>query len=150
VEAKVKRLLVACVLAVSGIAFAAPPCLACSCAPGTKKGAAESADFVFTGRVNKIVHLQQNDSGGPVSGTHTVRVRFRVSKVYKGWVREFANVYTTSDGASCGYHFTKGEKYTVFAYKSGQKKWTGTCNGTKKGGIDHEKYGLPPGHPPAD
>jgi hypothetical protein len=143
-----KRILVAMVMALVGTAVAAPPCWACSCAPSTPKQKAESADVVFTGKVLKITG---GDTSNGSYGDDNVKVRFRVGKVYKGNPRRHTKVFTNESGAACGYHFKKGEKYTVFADRHNNgTKHTNLCSGTKKGSIDPDTYGLPEGHPPRD
>jgi hypothetical protein len=135
-----KRLIVALVMAISGIAMAAPPCWACSCAPSTRKERANHADVVFFGRVRSIT-----DDGGAAE----LRVRFRVRKVYKGRnVDRFEVVRTASQEAACGFNFREGRRYTVFAFREDGRLSTNSCSGTKRGDIDPDNYGLPPGHPP--
>lgn len=136
-----KRIFVAFALVVVATAMTIPPCLACSCKPSSKKEHAQNADVIFTGRV---VEREQ------LGSTTDVRVRFRVGKVYKGQVKKLTNVFTTTEGSLCGYHFKIDRKYTVFAYWSDGKKYTSTCTGTKEGPINPDNYGLPEGYPPKD
>ena len=143
-----KRIVLAMVMALVGTAMAAPPCWACSCAPSSAKHKAESADVIFTGKVLKITG---GDTSNGSFGDDNVKAHFRVGKVYKGHPNRYTKVLTNESGAACGYHFKKGEKYTVFAdrQKDGDK-YTSICHGTKKGGIDPDKYGLGEGYPPKD
>lgn len=126
------------------LGFIAEPCWACSCAPSTKKQQAKNADFVFTGVVTSIKPQSPDDDFTPWV------VTFEVETVYKGYIRSTAKVRTQNNGASCGYTFEEGRRYTVFGHKSDGKKWTDICSGTKRGRIDHERYGLPEGHPPEE
>lgn len=142
-----KRVLVAVVMALAGTAVAAPPCWACSCASSTPKEQAEAADVIFTGRVLKV---RGGDADDGILGDDNVKVRFRVKKVYKRHPRRITKVFTNESGAACGFTFKKGKKYTVFADKSDGKKTTNLCSGTKRGGIDHDRYGLPKAYPPQD
>ena len=132
-----KRLMVALVMAVSGIAVAAPPCWACSCVDSTREERADWADAVFFGRVRSI------------TGDEPLRVKFRVRKIYKGRnIDEFEIVRTSSQGPACGVHFEEGKRYTVFAERRDGKLFTNSCSGTKRRDINPDNYGLPPGHPP--
>jgi hypothetical protein len=126
------------------LGFIAEPCWACSCAPSTKKQQAKSADFVFTGVVTTITPQDPANEFSPLI------VSFNVETVYKGRIRAQTRVRTNSDEAACGIDFQEGNRYTVFGNKSEGKKWTGLCSGTKRGNIDHKKYGLPKGHPPEE
>jgi hypothetical protein len=143
-----KRLIVVCVLAVSGVAMTAPPCWACSCAPSTKKEDAKDADAVFYGKVRKI------SGGNPDNGLgdDNIRVKMRVRTVYKGKnIERLTTVRTNESGAACGYEsFEEGNRYTVFAEKRNGRLFTNLCSGTKRGNIDPDDYGLPPGHPPEE
>jgi tissue inhibitor of metalloproteinase len=141
------RALAVVVLALSGIAATASPCWACSCAGATPKEHAKSADVVFTGRVKEI---RGGDSDDGTLGDDNLKVRFRVQKVYKGKARRTTTVRTNESGAACGYGFVEGKRYTVFAQKANGKLSTNLCSGTKRGGIDPDKYGLPEGYPPED
>jgi tissue inhibitor of metalloproteinase len=138
------RTLAVVALALSGIAATDSPCWACSCAADTPKGYAKRADVVFTGRVRAVAN---GDDDG-VSGDDNLRVRFRVKTVYKGKARRRTTVRTSESEAACGFTFDEGKRYTVFAQKANHKLSTNLCSGTKRGGINPDRYGLPEGHPP--
>ena len=144
-----KRRIVVFVLAVSGIAMTAPPCWACSCAAQTKEEQADNAKAVWYGKVRQITG---GDSDDGTFGDDNLRVKFRVRTVYKGKnIKRLTTVRTNESGAACGYEtFVEGKRYTVFAKRTNGKLHTDLCSGTNKGNIDHEEYGLPPGHPPDD
>jgi hypothetical protein len=65
-------------------------------------------------------------------------VRFRVDKIWKGPVSEEITMLTGmkdhGDGifssSSCDYHFTKGEKYLVYAYGPPEELKTHACSRT--------------------
>lgn len=44
------------------------------------------------------------------------RVTFRVSETWKGTNTDRLIVYTNQGGGDCGYHFTQGSSYLVYAY----------------------------------
>ena len=141
------RGLAALVVALSGIAATASPCWACSCAADTPKGYAKSADVIFTGIVKGI---SGGDSDDGTLGDDNFKVRFRVKKVYKSKAKRATTVRTNESEAACGYGFVEGKRYTVFAQKARGKLSTNLCSGTKRGGINPDKYGLPEGYPPEE
>jgi hypothetical protein len=114
-------------------ATAGPAC-ACSCIYMTAKEHADSADVVFTGKVREV---RETDDGKAVA-------RFRVRIVYKGNVRREVRISTASQSAACGFPFHEGSRYTVFAYRDDGLR-TGLCSATRRGPIDPDRYGLPPG-----
>ncbi|MGH2710175.1 MAG: hypothetical protein ACRDH9_03095 [Actinomycetota bacterium] len=133
------RILVPLLLAAFIIPTAATPSWACSCAPLSKEELADSARVVFTGRV---LEIDKN--------LYEHFVRFRVTKIYKGSVDRRAEVVTASNSAACGCFFKEGQRYTVFASNKREPLRTNLCSGTGKGAIDHEEWGLPPGHSPTE
>ena len=95
---------------------------ACSCLPRTPQQSFASAQAVFAGRVIDVG--QQN----PAS---EVRVRFEVSRIWKGQKRPRIVVMTSSSSASCGYSFQVGENYLIYASLQESQLQTGLCSGTK-------------------
>jgi len=92
---------------------------ACTCVgPRSACEALPTAGAVFAGEVVDIVDLdpkKQPVSGGPL------RVRLKVLEAFAGV--DFGDagdveVYTTPHSASCGYPFTRGGRYLVFAYET--------------------------------
>jgi len=59
------------------------------------------------------------------------RVTLRISEVWKGPQRETLEVSTPRDGASCGYSFSEGRKYLVYAYGKEEHFQTDLCSETK-------------------
>ena len=111
------------------------PVYACSCvAPGTPLEELEQFSAVFAGRVLSVQH-----SYDPKSGS-VIRVRddrstigFEVSAVWKGTVHEDMYITTPPTGGSCGFTFTEGEQYIVYAYDSNYDDGgysTGICTRT--------------------
>jgi hypothetical protein len=142
-----KRVLVICLLAISGVAMTASPCWACSCMDQTKEEKAEGASHVFYG---KVVHIGGGDLDDGTYGDDYLRVRVWVKTVYKGKnIDRVTTVRTNESGAACGYEtFEKGKRYTVFADKDDGKLFTNLCSGTKRGNINPDNYGLPEGSEP--
>jgi hypothetical protein len=101
---------------------------------------ARSADLVFTG-VAKSQRV--SDEGDPeFEGDETIATRFRVGRTYKGHPGRWVTVGTHVNGATCGYQFEVGTRYTVFADEQNGEFGTGLCSGTKEGRINPERYGL--------
>jgi hypothetical protein len=118
---------------------------ACSCAPQGAQHYVSNATVVFTGVVTSV-------SGFPLglmcSSTSPVAVTFDVETVYKGDVPRTVRLHTVSSGASCGYTFETGRRYTVFPRMTDGKLDTGLCQGNIEGTIVAGEYGLPGGRPP--
>ena len=94
-----------------------PDCAsACTCAAigGSPQQRAERAlkesSAVFAGEV--VDHKRGDTIWGGVPST---TVSFRVSEVWKGPKRETLEVSTPSQGIACGYSFSEGPKYLVYA-----------------------------------
>lgn len=120
---------------------------ACSCVRQTPDVYASNATMVFTGVVTSV-------SGWPVglvcSSTSPVAVTFDVETVLKGDVPRSVTVHTVVSGASCGYTFEVGKRYTAFPRMVEGRLDAGLCNGNVEGTIVASEYGLPDGHPPRD
>jgi hypothetical protein len=138
------RLALVAVLFVSGPQSA----LACSCVPFTKPQLVENATVIFTGVVTG--GSRQFSFGIPcsVSSADPITFSFDVETVYKGDVAKTTTVTTVVGGASCGYEFVGGKRYTVFATTKDGKLETNLCRGNVEGAIDPPAYGLGPGHGP--
>ena len=105
-----------------------------------RRAQATSADLVFTG-VAKGQRV--SDEGDPqFEGDEIVATRFRVGRTYKGHPGGWVTVSTFVNGATCGYDFDIGKRYTVFAYEQRDGYTTSLCSGTKRGRINPERYGL--------
>jgi hypothetical protein len=140
-----RRTLIVIFLAVMAVPVVASPCWACSCmayeSPREQRHSqARSADLIFTG-VAKSQRV--TDEGDPeFEGDEMIGTRFRVGKTYKGHPGRWVTVETYVNGATCGYHFEVGKRYTVFAYEQNDEYNTSLCSGTKQGRINPERYGL--------
>jgi hypothetical protein len=127
-----KRIILALVLSLFPTLFA-QPVHACSCAatPPPLRALIE-AKAVFVGEVLSKETFEVTDKFGtqPV-----VRVKFAVSRVWKGVEGAEAIIHTSAYEPACGYRFEKGKKYLVYAYSD---RWglgvleTGICNRTKE------------------
>lgn len=111
--------------------------LACSCpSPGPPCQSSFRVDVVFAGTVRSITTLPddglaQNEGSIP----QTVRVEFDTVVPLRGLegsnVGSNVMVLTNGDGASCGYRFTSGERYLVYANRQGTALVTGICSRTR-------------------
>jgi hypothetical protein len=117
----------ASVAAVALVAFALlallPDCAsACSCAgylaaPQERaQRALKESTAVFSGEAVDI------SKGEPLTGS------FRVSEVWKGPKRETLEVSTSSQESACGYPFSEGRKYLVYA--EGRRMSVSICGET--------------------
>ena len=113
-------------------AFFAQDVYACSCAttPPPRKALRE-AKAVFVG---EVISKEVFEVTGNFGAQEVVRVKFAVSRVWKGVAGAEAVVLTSGYEPACGYHFEKGKKYLVYAYPD---RWglagleTGICNRTR-------------------
>jgi hypothetical protein len=115
------------VVAIIGLgSWNAPTTWACSCPPPLDpEEAIVDADYVFAGEVADI--------GNPDSDNY-LNVSFRVSEAWKGVDHQEISIGTAADGDACGYSFSEGSTYLVYA-RDNQARYgpdlvTGICNRT--------------------
>lgn len=85
---------------------------ACSCiAPAPPLEAMENSDAVFEGTVISI----QKPSSLIQSSADPVQVTFQVGSRWKGDPGDQVTLSTARSSESCGFEFTKGERYMVYA-----------------------------------
>lgn len=118
---------------------------ACSCMRQSPHAYASNATVVFTGVVASVSGFPR---GLVCSSTSPVAVTFDVETVYKGDVPRAVTVHTVVSGASCGYTFEAGKRYTVFPRMAGGKLDAGLCDGNVEGTIVANEYGFQGGRPP--
>jgi len=124
-----RRALVVLVLAASGLMIAGgTPAWACSCA---QIDPLESAEVAFTGVAASVRQPWLSDR---------VTVRFAVESVQKGTVDAEVELTTHSQGPACGYEFSEGHRYRVYA--DGTE--TTSCDGNEDLGF----VGVPPSDTP--
>ena len=139
-----RRALVILIVAVA-LAGGPRPAAACSCPLSPQDSYASRATMVFTGVVTSVSGFPLGlvcRSDSPVAAT------FDVETVYKGDVPRTVTVHTVVSGASCGYTFEVGKRYTVFPWAVNGKLDAGLCRGNVEGAIVAAEYGLADGHPP--
>ena len=107
---------------------------ACECVgPVTTCLAAELATAVFVGQVIDITKRGVAVPDAPPAGANWRRVSFKVAESLRGDVPEAVIVFTGSGGGDCGYDFSAGKSYLVYASKAptGQLT-TGICARTRE------------------
>ena len=106
---------------------------ACKCAvPGSPSEEFEKFDAVFAGTVVSIQH-SFDPNVTPYKPDDRTTVGFEVSAVWKGVVHARMYITTPPTGGSCGFTFTEGEPYIVYAYDSpyGDRSYTASiCSRT--------------------
>lgn len=94
---------------------------ACSCAGSSPPSAAfANADAVFVGKATAKFPI-------PASGVY---VPFTVSRSWKGVTSTHVIIYTGSGGGDCGYGFTPGKEYVVYANDYNGALGTTICHRT--------------------
>ncbi|NLF63841.1 MAG: hypothetical protein GX579_04500 [Chloroflexi bacterium] len=104
------------------------PAVACSCLPPPPPLAArEQAVAVFAGTVTAV----DDFSLSPLrSSADPIHVTFAVSDVWKGEVTTETVITTARDSASCGFEFSTGQDYLVYAYAGEGGLQTNLCSRT--------------------
>jgi hypothetical protein len=86
---------------------------ACTCmAPASPAEAFEKASAAFTGRVTKIYQSLWDAAGITRTGNH--RVKFEVTKRWKGPQARSIVVVTRLTGEACGFPFEGTKEYLVY------------------------------------
>ena len=114
----VSAVAVALVLSVLWILGNAGQAYACKCAqPGPPSEEMEKFVAVFAGRVVSIEH-SFDPGAATVTPDDRTTVGLEVSAVWKGAVHQDMYVTTPPTGGSCGFTFTEGEEYILYAHDS--------------------------------
>ena len=124
------RVVAATVLAVTLLPLSGNVVWACVCDQFSPTAAVANAATVFTGVVRGRV-------APPANVRTEERVEFNVETVYKGDVPSRASLGVNA--TDCGYVFSDGERYTVFATAQAS---TNLCMGNVRGTIDPDTYGV--------
>jgi hypothetical protein len=130
-SAVVVRLALVAVFVIALLPLGANTAWACICDRLVPREAVANAAAVFTGVARGRITPERLGFGE--------RVEFNVETVYKGGVPNRWAV--TVDATSCGYVFSDGERYTVFATAEAR---TNLCMGNVQGTIDPTTYGVAP------
>jgi hypothetical protein len=109
---------------------------ACSCAPsGPPCQNTFQVDAIFSGVVQNITVIPEDGPPlrpGAARLPRAFRVEFDVIDTFRGIEGKTASVLTSGSGPACGYGFTQGERYLVYASKGTAGLVTGICSRTRK------------------
>ena len=107
----------------TGILLGAATSAGASCLPSTSEQQLKRADLVFVGRV-----LSVSADGGSAT--------FRVTSVRKGHVSKGVAVHVVADpypsSATIGWSPARGQRWRVYAQRSGPRWTTNDCMGTRR------------------
>ncbi|MEV4833459.1 hypothetical protein AB0K05_02990 [Nonomuraea sp. NPDC049486] len=98
---------------------------ACSCASREPAERMRDADVVLTATATAVRVDEPMLNGGRVTAT------LRADRVYKGPERDEFEVVTRAQGPACGYAFTEGTRYLVFAREGDEGLTTSLCSGNE-------------------
>jgi hypothetical protein len=100
------------------------PAYACSCVPPPPPQVdREQATAVFAGTVSAL-------GGSSPLNEGDIMVTFELQEVWKGPEGPQLTLVTASNSAACGYAFTQGESYLVYADVQGNQLRTNLCTRT--------------------
>jgi hypothetical protein len=123
---------------------------ACTCAyqdpsPSSKLVKNEKARVtaVFLGEVISVIpKYDKSTTGLPVIGNRIMlpvfdknEITFRVDKSWKGETVSEIKISTGVGGSDCGYVFTTGKKYLVYAAEKDGSIWVNSCSRTAQAGV---------------
>jgi hypothetical protein len=116
----------------------AAPALACKCMPQSPADSLAQAVAVFEG---KVVELREPEpgKGGPAAERG---VKLAVVRAWKGVESEVVDLLTPSDGAACGYKFSQGASYLVYASADSSGLRVISCSRTRPMSEAGEDLGL--------
>jgi hypothetical protein len=124
----VRSFLIVALLVVASVALYPTSAEACTCVgSGQACEATWNSGAVFRARVVSITPQPESQSGMVRSRS----VRLRVLEAFLGVDVAEIDVDTASDEGACGYGFEVGRDYVVYAYKNGERLWTGICTRTR-------------------
>ena len=106
------------------------PGQACTCmAPATAAEAFEKSSTIFRGKVTKIYQSLWDTAG--ITRTGNYRVKFEVTRRWKGSQSRSIVVVTRLSGEACGFPFEEKKEYLVYVAPGPANIETGICTGTK-------------------
>jgi len=143
---KFLRLLILISIATGLLAFPISDVNACSCREDPIPPCEEywRAEAVFAGKaIKQSTFYVEEGEGNSKYRFQQVLVRFSVEQAFKGISGEEVDIETGMGGGDCGYHFKDGERYVVYAFRSGRDKshlYTGICNRIKLAAEAEEDF----------
>jgi len=123
------RSLIICAFAIVSIFTFSQSAEACTCRPAPEgysiskqvREARSSAGAVFTG---EVVEITESSDG------YYREIRIKVASKWKGVKSKEVVVYTGRGGGDCGYSFSVGGKYLVYASRIEDRLFTNICQRT--------------------
>lgn len=147
--ARPRRYLSVTMLALLALSGTVQPARPCSCV-GSSAPVAERlaiAGAVFSGVAIALVLKEEpfKDAQGHVTFSPSQRVKFRVSKVWRGVETDFVWVSSGMGWGECGYPFSLGRQYLVWADRAPDGSLsTWLCSGTGDTDIASQPANLGP------
>src|SRR5262245_29851072 len=95
---------------------------ACSCMEGEPPPCEEywRSEAVFAGKViKKSIFYVEEGEGDSRYKYQQMLVRFSIERAFKGIAGDEVEIVTGMGDSDCGYHFKDGERYVVYAIRSG-------------------------------
>ena len=108
----------------TNLVFTAPKAHACSCMQQSVAEGVQGADAVFEAQVRSVAL----DGPSPMA---LRRAMLEVRRVWKGEVQPSIEIGTASNSAACGFSFSEGDSYLVYARQTDRGLRTGLCSRTK-------------------
>ena len=104
--------------------------LACTCMHlrGDPAAGFAAASAVFAG---KVIDITEGESSPLAPWLKTLAVKFRVEKSWKLVRKDVVTVFTVNTSSLCGFPFSVGERYLVYAHGLGTALSTDICTRTR-------------------
>jgi len=133
---KFRRFLISLSMATALLALSISDVKACTCGfVGPPCEEYWRSQAVFAGKVIKKSTFYVEEGEGDSRHTYQqVLVRFSIEQAFKGVAGDEVEIVTGMGHGDCGYHFKDGERYVVYAIRSGRDKsrlYSGICNRIK-------------------
>ncbi len=114
-------------VALSALSLSTAPAFACSCEPQTVEQAKQDAVAIFEGRVTSIAPAPDSDPDMPA-----LIVTLEVARSWQGLAEQAtATVRTAESSVSCGYGFTMGTSYLIYANGAPARLEVHNCSRTQ-------------------
>jgi hypothetical protein len=131
-----RRFMISLSIATALLALSISDVKACSCGfVGPPCEEYWKSEAVFAGKVIKSsTFYAEEGEGNSRYKYQQVLVRFSIEQAFKGIARDEVEIVTGMGDSDCGYHFKNGERYVVYAIRSGRDKsrlYSGICNRIK-------------------
>jgi hypothetical protein len=133
---KFRRFLISLSIASALLALSISDVKACTCSfVGPPCEEYWRSQAVFAGKViKKSTFYVEEGEGDSRHKYQQVLAPFSIEQVFKGLAGDQAEIVTGLGGGDCGYHFKDGERYVVYAIRSGRDKsrlYSSICNRIK-------------------